>query len=232
MDCYPENMDKYEFRRQRLIELRDSKCNGNAAELSRKIEREPSYVTRMLYPEGKAGRKRIADDMIEIIENAFDVPGWFDHKKVRVSTVPATGEVSIERLSARGSMGPGHDLSESDHVVGQLTLSATWIQQTLTRISGTKNLRVISAYGDSMSPTFNDGDMLLVDIGIKSVEIDGVFVLRTNSRLYIKRVRQKLDGAFEVRSDNPVAGTPEELSGKTKVEILGRVVWAWNGRRL
>lgn len=72
-------MDKYEKRRLRLIQLRDEYCDGNASVLARKIEREPSYVSRMLWPEGKSGRKRIADDMMEIIEKAFDLPrGWMD----------------------------------------------------------------------------------------------------------------------------------------------------------
>lgn len=72
-------MDKYERRRLKLIELRDNKCDGNAACIARKIEREPSYVTRMLYPEGKAGKKRISDDMMELIENRFGLPrGWMD----------------------------------------------------------------------------------------------------------------------------------------------------------
>lgn len=74
-----ETMDKYEKRRLRLIQLRDDYCNGNASELARKIEREPSYVTRMLWPEGKVGKKRIADNMIDVIETAFNLPrGWMD----------------------------------------------------------------------------------------------------------------------------------------------------------
>ncbi len=72
-------MDKYERRRQRLIKLRNTECAGSAAELARRINREPSYVSRMLYEEGKAGKKRIADDMMEIIETAFNLPrGWMD----------------------------------------------------------------------------------------------------------------------------------------------------------
>jgi len=72
-------MDKYEKRRLRLIQLRDDFCNGNASELARKIDREPSYVSRMLWPEGKSGRKRIADDMMEVIEKSFKLPrGWMD----------------------------------------------------------------------------------------------------------------------------------------------------------
>ncbi|WP_230682748.1 LexA family protein [Pluralibacter gergoviae] len=85
-------MDKYEKRRLRLIQLRDDYCNGNASMLARKIEREPSYVSRMLWPEGKAGRKRIADDMIEIIEKAFDLPrGWMDDIVAEPSNVSYVG---------------------------------------------------------------------------------------------------------------------------------------------
>ena len=33
----------------------------------------------MLYPEGKSGKKRIADDMMELIEKSFNLPrGWMD----------------------------------------------------------------------------------------------------------------------------------------------------------
>lgn len=78
-------MDKYEYRRQRLIALRDEKANGNGAQLARTIDKEPSYVTRMLYPEGKAGKKRIGEDMIQIIEEAFGVQGWFGADSGRLS---------------------------------------------------------------------------------------------------------------------------------------------------
>ena len=72
-------MDKYEKRRSRLLKIRDDFCSGKAAEVARKIERDPSYVSRMLYEEGKLGKKRIADDMVEIIEKAFSLPrGWMD----------------------------------------------------------------------------------------------------------------------------------------------------------
>lgn len=72
-------MDKYENRRRRLIELRDTFCNGSPTELARKIGREPSYISRMLYPEGKRWKKRIAEDMAEIVEQSFGLPrGWMD----------------------------------------------------------------------------------------------------------------------------------------------------------
>lgn len=72
-------MDKYERRRLRLLELRDTRCRRSVAELARKIARDASYVSRMLYVEGKPGKKRIADDMMEVIETAFRLErGWLD----------------------------------------------------------------------------------------------------------------------------------------------------------
>jgi HTH-type transcriptional regulator, cell division transcriptional repressor len=52
-------MDKYEKRRTRLAEVRDRNFHGSASDLARAIGKEPSYVSRMLYPAGKAGKKRI-----------------------------------------------------------------------------------------------------------------------------------------------------------------------------
>jgi hypothetical protein len=64
-------MDKFEIRRRNLRALLDSHCGGKAATLANLIDRSPSYVARMLYPEGKEGKKRIGEDMRDIIENAL-----------------------------------------------------------------------------------------------------------------------------------------------------------------
>jgi phage repressor protein C with HTH and peptisase S24 domain len=66
-------MDKYEKRRTRLAEVRDRNFHGSASDLARAIGKEPSYVSRMLYPAGKAGKKRIGEDMVDVIETAL---GW------------------------------------------------------------------------------------------------------------------------------------------------------------
>lgn len=64
-------MDKYEKRRLGLIKLRDQQCDGKAVTLASRIERPADYVSRMLYVPGKKNKKRIGDDMVEVIEKAF-----------------------------------------------------------------------------------------------------------------------------------------------------------------
>jgi len=66
-------MDKYETRRLNLRALIHSHCGGRAATLADLIERSPSYVSRMLYPEGRDGKKRIGEDMRDIIEDALSL---------------------------------------------------------------------------------------------------------------------------------------------------------------
>jgi hypothetical protein len=64
-------MNKYETRRRNLIVLMDDHCDGRAASLATRLDRSPSYVSRMLYEDGKPGKKRIGEDMAEIIERVF-----------------------------------------------------------------------------------------------------------------------------------------------------------------
>ncbi|MBF9264608.1 LexA family transcriptional regulator [Paracidovorax cattleyae] len=140
--------------------------------------------------------------------------------------------VSVPQLANTASMGAGSEMAPEDVMVGHLTLSPAWIGKTLRGLSTPENLRFIHAYGDSMEPTFLDGDVLLVDAGVRTLEVDGVYVLAAQSRLFIKRVRQRLDGAYEISSDNPTVKTVDVLGGKHTVEILGKVIWIWNGRKI
>ncbi|AVS89373.1 S24 family peptidase [Paracidovorax avenae] len=160
-----------------------------------------------------------------------------DGPAARPGEVPARprsleSSVSVPRLANTASMGAGSEIAPEDVMVGHLTLSPAWIGRTLRGLSTPENLRFIHAYGDSMEPTFLDGDVLLVDAGVRTLEVDGVYVLAAQNRLFIKRVRQRLDGAYEISSDNPTVKTVDVLEGKHAVEILGKVIWIWNGRKI
>ena len=83
-----------------------------------------------------------------------------------------------------------------------------------------------------MEPTFSAGDLLLVDTGVQQVTVDGVYVFDAHGRLFIRRVRQRMDGSFEISCDNPTHKGVDTLSSDNDVTVMGRVVWVWNGRKL
>lgn len=155
-----------------------------------------------------------------------------DTSLVPENVYPAADQVSVALFNARGSMGDGIPVPESDIILGNIGLSAEWIRNTLPKITSPRNLRFIEGKGSSMEPTFSDGDILLVDTGVTSVTIDAIYVLSGHSRLFIKRVRQTINGPFEISSDNPVVKTSDTLNGDHEITVHGRVVWAWNGKRL
>lgn len=145
--------------------------------------------------------------------------------------LPGFQPLSIPVLAQAGSMGHGEDQMHDEVVIGRLTVSPEWALKTL-KPTKLENLRFIHGYGDSMEGTFADGDILLVDSGVTDPKIDGVYVLEANQRIYIKRVRQRMDGAFEISSDNPNVKTVDVLDGRAQVTVHGRVIWAWNGKKM
>ncbi|MBI1626022.1 XRE family transcriptional regulator [Comamonas suwonensis] len=145
---------------------------------------------------------------------------------------PASNEdtIYVPLLSATGSMGPGNELMTEDVILNDVPFSRRWLATHLPRCRPAA-IKLIHAYGDSMHGTLESGDFALVDTDVIEVLIDGVYVLEAHSRLFIKRVRQRLDGRFEVSSDNEAIKTSDILDGSEQICIKGRVVYGWNGRR-
>lgn len=188
-----------------------------------------------------SGLRPITEKTIQKIESLHGFAGWFDLPATGTAIMdirpadyvatltPASDVITVPLLANSASMGPGADDLQGDVVIGSLALSAPWVER-FVRPHSSSALRFIHAYGDSMTPTINDGDILLVDTSVRDAsKIDGIYVLRGDDRLYVKRVRSRYGGPLEVSSDNPVIKTVDVLNGDTPLDVLGRVVWIWNG---
>jgi len=62
-----------------LMQLRDTRCGGSAAELGRQIGKDGTYVHRLFYPIGKKGGKGIGLAIMDACNKAFGLPaGYWD----------------------------------------------------------------------------------------------------------------------------------------------------------
>lgn len=93
-------------------------------------------------------------------------------------------------------------------------------------------LRVLNQIGDSMEPSFYNGDLLLVDVSQTLVKNEGVYVLSAQAKLLVRRVRQRMNGDYEVSSDNPGIKTVDLLPAAKDSTVLGKVVAAWHSKKL
>ncbi len=80
----------------------------------------------------------------------------------------------------------------------------------------------ISVAGDSMEPALRDGDLAALDHSKNEPLDGGVFVIRTEDGLVIKRLRGRT-GAWRLTSDNP-RYPPRAVHAADR--IIGRVAWS------
>ncbi len=85
-----------------------------------------------------------------------------------------------------------------------------------------KNIDSINILGDSMEPTFRDGDIIFINKSKDDIRKGGIFVVSTPSGLFVKRMFLKSDGSVDLISDNSQYAV--ETVDLNDIEIVGQVV--------
>ena len=195
------------------------------AGLSRLLGRNAAYVQQYI----KRGTpRRLAEDDRRLLARYFEVDeallggpsGGF---------ISAEGLVSVPRLDVDASAGPGA-LGAEERRLGRIGFDAAWLRRLGLGGGAPGRLSVIRVDGDSMAPTLSDGDEILVDRDDGAGRArDGIYVLRVEGTLVVKRVGVGPGGRLSVRSDNQAYPGWPDLD-PAAVDLVGRVVWV--GRRL
>ncbi len=107
----------------------------------------------------------------------------------------------------------------SDQVVDSIAFRAEWVKRRLSTES--RDLLLIEVVGDSMAPTVEDMDLILADLAEPRFRQDGIYLLRHDSGLAVKRIQRRPDGKLLIRSDNP----KYEAMVVSTVNVIGRVIW-------
>ena len=183
------------------------------------------------HPEGKPEGTG-SDDLETIGGEPTSGPGSVIIPGDPYQVAAAKGEdVVIRQFDARGSMGDGLVLDgDQPGVIRSWTVSRDWLALNVKRITSTKNLCVVTGFGDSMRPTYNPGDPLLVDIGVTSVEHDGIYFFRVGNHGFIKRLQTIPGQGIRVISDNKDKGYETwTITPDMDLQVFGKVVRLWRG---
>lgn len=246
--------DDQQIRRSNLRLLRDRKGLG-PTQLHEQLGSRYSYWRDLLSDDAKPFGEKAA----RRIEEGLSLPrGWLDEPQDKpphvrgaggkrdkvpsgvagvtnsVSSFGAghSGLIGIPLMNVDASMGAGLMLPEHDEVITRMEISQQWLRRHAS-FSAPENLALITGIGDSMQPTFSDGDVLMVDRGVTDIKVDAVYVLALRDELYIKRVQRRPDGSVLMLSDNRAYEPYMIANGdKDRFAVLGRVVMAWNAHRL
>lgn len=236
-------------RRQNLQKLMDREygvgARGAQSRLAEKLGKPQNFISRCLADPGRSGAKSIGEDFAREIEEAFgisryalDTPGMGLEEIIDVTGLPEPLAkkitsyrpiVQVERFDVAGSMGPGMEVPEVNMVVEHMGLDANWVRQNLN-YSATANLKLISGRGDSMAPTIRNGDALLVDVGVCSVESDAIYYFEMGGRLHVKRIQRNLDGLTIISDNIQYREIVIPASRESDIRILAQIIYWWTGR--
>lgn len=116
-----------------------------------------------------------------------------------------------------------------DESVGfHIAFNHRWVRKVTT--APPNRLAVLEIDGDSMWPTLNSGDHALVDLTITTPSRDGLYILRRDDDLQVKRVAvNPSSGKIDIISDNAAYPT-WQAQEPSEIAFVGRVIWI--GRRV
>ena len=194
------------------------------AGLSRMLGRNPAYIQQYIrrgVPRrlGEEERRKLAD-YFSVSEEVLGGPA--------TRNLRPDGLLSIVRHPVTVSAGPGAVVTEE---LGKpyFGFDERWLKG-LTATPADR-LSIVRVEGDSMSPTLNAGDDILVDLGDASDRLrDGIYVLRVDDSVVVKRIAlHPMGRKVTVQSDNSAYPDWPDF-GIDELNCIGRVIWA--GRRV
>jgi phage repressor protein C with HTH and peptisase S24 domain len=117
---------------------------------------------------------------------------------------------------------------DDDHITGRLAFKPGWLQRVTS--ASPDELGVITVRGDSMEHTLKHDDTVLVDFTQRQPRRDGIYVIRYDDAVQVKRVSiHPVSNRLTVQSDNRDYPSYGDLS-PGDIDIVGRVIWL--GRRV
>ena len=144
-----------------------------------------------------------------------------------LSDDPSGDHIRFERLDVIAALGDGYINNETAEVVDFVHVDKAWAREKLG--GNLSRIQVITARGDSMQGTIEDGDVLFVDTSVRSFEGEGVYLLSFADGLKAKRLQASVSGGLLVISDNPLYRTETiENDRLEKLTICGKVRGAWH----
>ena len=194
------------------------------AGLSRMLGRNAAYIQQFVR---RGVPRRLGEEERGKLARYFGIPETLLGGPVG-ETPSADGLVSVKRHPVMVSAGPGAIVTEE---LGKpyFAFDERWLK-ALTPTSPS-NLSIVRVEGDSMSPTLNAGDDILVDLGDSMERLrDGIYVLRIDDALVVKRLALNPIGRrVTVQSDNPAYPDWPDCT-LAEINCIGRVIWS--GRRV
>ena len=146
---------------------------------------------------------------------------WMLYGQSPESLVEATNRFFMVKYFSDINASAGAGADTEDEEAQEIEIPHEFVMM----LGGERELRHIEAInvsGDSMEPTFSYNDIVFINRSKTDLQRGGIFTIRTEAGLFIKRVQKRIDGKLDIISDNEVYST--QTLDPNEIEVIGRVV--------
>ncbi|MGR3760928.1 S24 family peptidase [Roseobacteraceae bacterium NS-SX3] len=135
----------------------------------------------------------------------------------------ANDVLEVPRYDVKVSAGHGC-FTDNAKVLGTIPFRPEFFTRNLQR--SPENMIIVDAKGDSMAPTMEDRDLLMIDVSTAQEPLfAGIYAFTYDDALFVKRL-QKIPGGILATSDNKeYKEFGISSADKDQFRIIGRVVW-------
>lgn len=152
-------------------------------------------------------KQQVSIDLAQKIENIFYINPWWlltgkgkmlqTEQKEDTQSIPTNNSsYKIDLLNVRAGAGEGI-YNYVIETVDTISLDKSFFRTPIN----TSKVKGIQVDGDSMEPTLNRGDYILIDENI-TFGTDGIYAIQFGGQILIKRLQFKMDGTVLIISDN------------------------------
>lgn len=202
-------------------------------EVSLKIGRKDSYIQQYIkygFPKrlNEVDRKKVCQflelDESELIDDELLKSGVKEVNLINLTekNVNPADFLRIDIYDMKSADKP------EENVIGQLAIN---YKEFFGWCNGNpENLKIMRLSGDNMEPTILSGSLIMYDTSALEYSGDGIYIIRYDDRITLKRVQRTSNEQYILKSENPryqdVRCSLEELN------ILGRVINVLTSRSL
>lgn len=178
-------------------------------------------ISQMNFATMKKRNKIPFNELLDFCAKRSIAINWLLYNQAPESLIEPTNRVFMVRYFSSVSASAGGGAENEELEYEPLMLEENFVAS----LGGEKELRHIEAInvsGDSMEPSFSYNDIVFINRSKTDVGRGGIFTIRTEHGLFIKRIQVRIDGKLDIISDNK--DYPISIARRDEVEVIGRVV--------
>jgi hypothetical protein len=157
-------------------------------------------------------------------------------RRAEMPTHALEDELSIPQYETGSRISEGKLVLEGKQpgMIKSWRVDLEWLRMNVRHYTSVQNLCIVTGFGPSMRPRFNPGDPLLMDKGITSMEVDGVYFFRVGDSGYIKqlqRIPSERGTIYRAKSYNPDY-EPFDITAKMDFQVFGKILTIWKSEQV